>query len=146
MDLSFSSQNAHYAFGKLDRVTIEGIPYQVHMHTEVGYIFSQDDGTGRARQIDHAELARLGSLGRIRAERDFYDSGAAGKRQKKSHVSLTALLGGPQRRVSKREAYCQATIALHSESPLYNSGIDCQIIPHAPKNVVERVSGGRRGL
>lgn len=118
MDLSFSSQNAHYAFGNLDRVTIEGIPYQVHMHTEVGYVFSQDDGTGRARQIDHAELARLGSLGRIRVERDYYDLGAANKRQKKSHVSLNALVGGPQRRMSKREAYCQAAKALHRENKL----------------------------
>ena len=62
---------------------------------------------------------RLGSLGRIRVERDFYDPMAAGKRQKKSHVSLTALMGGPQQRMAMREAYCLAAIALHRAGKLH---------------------------
>ncbi|QCO54684.1 hypothetical protein EOK75_02035 [Pseudorhodobacter turbinis] len=118
MDLSFSSVNAHYAFGKFDRVSIEGISYQVHMRTEVGYILTQDDASGCAKQFPHVELGRLGALGRIRSERDYYDPSAARKRQMKPHVSLSALMGKEKHRVSRKEAYCEAVSELHRENKL----------------------------
>ncbi|MCW3784328.1 Mu transposase C-terminal domain-containing protein [Defluviimonas salinarum] len=115
MDLSFSFENARYAFGKADRVTVEGIPYRVHVETEVGVVFTRDDTTALSAQFSHADLARLGSLGRIRVERDYFDREAARKRQLKSHVSTSALIGRPMRRLTKKDAYCQAALELHHE-------------------------------
>lgn len=118
MNLSFSALNATYAFGKFDRVTIEGISYQVHMRTEAGYVFTQDDASGLAKQFSHAELGRLGALGRIRSERDHYDPIAAQKRLMRPHVSLNALVGKEKHRLSKKEAYCEAVAELHREEKL----------------------------
>lgn len=115
MDLSFSTENARYVFGKFDRVTIDGMPLRLHMETEQGAIFTREDGTGLAQQFLHEELARLGSLGRIRVERDYFDTAAARKRQLKQSVSLAGLTGRQLRRLVRKDAYCLAAIELHQE-------------------------------
>lgn len=115
MNLWFSTANATFVFGTHDRVTIEGIAYQVHMRTEVGQIFTRDDGTGFAKQYSHEELARLGSVGRIRVERDYFNPMAAQKRQMRREISVNALMGGQRRRVTKKEAYCQAFFELRRD-------------------------------
>lgn len=115
MDLSFSTQNARYAFGRLDRVTIDGKAFHIHMETEVGVVMTRDDDTGFSQQFSHVDLARLGSQGRIRVERDYFNPEAARKRQLTQGVSLSTLAGRPLRRFVRKDAYCEAAIELHRE-------------------------------
>ncbi len=115
MDLSFSTDNARYAFGNFDRVTIDGVKFRIHMSTEVGVVMTRDDSTGLSQQFSHEELARLGSLGRIRVERDYFDPEAARKRQLRSHLPTSTLVGRPMRRFTKKDAYCEAALELHRE-------------------------------
>lgn len=65
MNLSFCTENARYAFGCFDRVTINGTAFRLHMETEAGMVMIREDGTGLAKQFSHDDLARLGSQGRI---------------------------------------------------------------------------------
>ncbi len=115
MDLSFNTQNARYAFGSLDRVTIDGMAFHLHMETEVGVVLTREDGTGRSQQFSHDDLARLGSVGRIRVERDYFDPQAARRRQLTQGASLSALVGRPLRRFVRKDAYCEAAIELQRE-------------------------------
>ena len=125
MDLSFSTENASFVFGTYDRIKIEGIAYKVHTRTEVGYVFLRDDGPELAKQYSHQELARLGSVGRIRVERDYYNPMAAQKRQMRREVSISGLMGAPRRRVTKKEAYCEAFYDLRREDPSFKITDSC---------------------
>ncbi|WP_102227002.1 DNA-binding domain-containing protein [Acidimangrovimonas sediminis] len=116
MDLSFSSQNARYAFRPFDRVTIDGMAFRLHMETEVGVALTRDDETGFCQQFSHSDLARLGSLGRIRVERDYFDPEASRKRQLRQSAPLTTLSGRPLRRFVRKDAYCEAAIELNREN------------------------------
>jgi putative transposase len=114
--LTFSTENTRYAFGSFDRVTIDGMAFSVHLETEVGVIMMRDDNTGLSQQFSHEELASLGGRGRIRVERDYFNAAAARKRQLHSHISMSALVGRPHRRITKKDAYCEAAIELHQEA------------------------------
>ena len=115
MDLTFSTENARYAFGTFDRVTIDRMPFRIHMETEVGFVMTRDDNTGLSQQFSHEELASLGSRGRIRVERDYLDPAAARKRMLKPYLSTTAMVGRQKRRLTKKDAYCEAALELHRE-------------------------------
>jgi putative transposase len=115
MDISFNAANARYAFGKFDRVTIDGMPLRLHMDTEQGALFTREDGTGVAQQFSHQELSLLGQQGRILVERDYFNPEAARRRLMRSHVSASALTGRALRRFTKKDAYCEAAKELHSE-------------------------------
>ncbi|NBZ89513.1 DNA-binding domain-containing protein [Stagnihabitans tardus] len=115
MDLSFSNENTRYAFGRFDRVTVDGMAFRLHMEMEVGVVMTQDDDTGFSKQFSHQDLSRLGSLGRIRVERNYFNPAAARKRQLAHGVSLSALSERPLRRFVCKDAYCQAAIDMHRE-------------------------------
>ncbi|WP_411352334.1 Mu transposase C-terminal domain-containing protein [Leisingera aquaemixtae] len=115
MDLSFTSENSRYAFGRFDRVTIDGMAFRLHMETEKGFVMTHDDHEGLARQFSHEELADLGHLGRIRVERDYFNPEAARKRQLTEGVALGALSVRPLRRFVRKDAYCQAALDMHRE-------------------------------
>ncbi|WGW03947.1 transposase [Tropicibacter oceani] len=118
MDLSFSTANARYVFGLLDRVSIDNLPFTVSMETEVGYVMRRDDTTGLCQQFSHEDLARLGQEGRIRVERDYFDPLAACKRLARSETSVSALSDRPLRRLTKRDLYCQVALEMHNEQLL----------------------------
>ncbi|WHQ83245.1 Mu transposase C-terminal domain-containing protein [Tritonibacter mobilis] len=118
MDLSFTTENSRYAFGSFDRVTVDGRAFRLHMETEVGVVMTQDDDTGCSRQFSHQDLSRLGSLGRIRVERNYFNPDAARKRQLAHGVSLSALSGRPLRRFVRKDAFCEAAIDMHRENLL----------------------------
>ena len=71
------------------------------------------DGTELASQFTHEEIARLGSLGRIKNERDYFDPNAAQKRLLHSQASTSALVGRLKRRFEKKDAYCEVALELH---------------------------------
>lgn len=115
MDLSFTTVNSRYTFGRFDRVTVDGMAFRLHMETEVGVVMTQDDDTGCSRQFSHQEISRQGSLSRIRVERNYFHPEAARKRQLAHGVSLSTLSGRPLRRFVRKDAYCQAAIDMHRE-------------------------------
>lgn len=115
MDLSFSFENARYAIGKFDRVTIDGFSYRLHMETEVGFVFIHDDDTQLAQSYTHEEMRQFGSNHDVRVERGYFDPHSAVKRQLHSGASCSSLSGGARTRLSKREAYCQAALDMHRE-------------------------------
>lgn len=113
MDLSFTTENARYVVSKKDRVTIEGVSYRLHQETEVGFVFIRDDDTELAQSFTHEDMRRLGNDHRIRVQRGYFDPRFAIKQQMKSSVSSSAVVGKPKTRMTKREAYSQATLALY---------------------------------
>lgn len=118
MDLSFTNENARYAFGKFDRVTIEGVGYRLHQETEVGLVFVRDDETQLAQQFSHQEMRRLGTKHAIRVERGYFDPNFVLNRQLNMTTAHGGLVGDIKTRVSKREAYCQAALELYHEKRL----------------------------
>lgn len=100
MDLSFTNENARYAFGKFDRVTIEGVAYRLHQETEVGFVFVRDDDTQLAQQLTHEDMQQLGNAHAIRVERGYFDSQFAAKRQLQMGTAIGALVGGIKTRMS----------------------------------------------
>ena len=118
MDLSNStqfSQNARLAISKSDRVTIEGVGYRLHQETEVGFVCLRDDETQLAHQFSHEEMQRLTNAHRIRVERGFFDPEFAAKRKLHASTAYGGLTAGVKTRLSKREAYVQAALEMHSE-------------------------------
>ncbi|MCK0138111.1 DNA-binding domain-containing protein [Aliiroseovarius sp. F47248L] len=115
MDLSFTNENARYAFGKFDRVTIEGVGYWLQRETEVGLVFVRDDETQLAQQFSHEDMQRLDNAHAVRVERGYFDPTFAAKRQLQTSTAHGGLVGGIKTRVSKREAYCQAALEMHHE-------------------------------
>lgn len=115
MDLSFNFDNARYAFGQFDRVTIDGMAFRVHQETEVGFLMVKDDQTSVARQFSHEEIARFVQRKRVRVERDFYSLTGAKKRQMRPHAHASALVGRANRRFTKKEAFCEAALSLHRD-------------------------------
>lgn len=118
MDISFSDNNARYAFGRFDRVTIEGVGYRLHQETEVGFVFVRDDESQLAQQFTHEDMQRLGNAHAIRVERGYFDPHFAAKRQLQMSTAHGSLVGGAKTRVSKKEAYCQAALDMHREGLL----------------------------
>jgi len=115
MDLTFSNENAHYAFGKFDRVTIQGVPRRLHQETEVGLLFVRDDDTELAEHFTHEEMRELGNAHAIRVERGYFDPSFAAKKQLKMSTATGGLVGALKARVGKREAYCQAANDMRRE-------------------------------
>jgi len=118
MDLSFTNENAHYAFGKFDRVTVEGVGYRLHQETEVGFVFVRDDESQLAQQFTHKDMQRLGNAHAIRVERGYFDPHFAVKRHLRMTVADGCLVGSHKTRKSKREAYSEALLEMHSEGLL----------------------------
>ncbi|MCL3881024.1 Mu transposase C-terminal domain-containing protein [Marivita sp. GX14005] len=118
MDLSFTNKNAHYAFGKFDRVTIEGVGYRLHQETEVGLVFVRDDETQLARHFPHQEMQRLGNAHAIRVEQGYFDPRFAAKRQLQMSTAYGGLVSGRKTRVTKREAYAQALLEIYNKGTL----------------------------
>lgn len=118
MDLTFSNDNARYAFGRFDRVTIHGVAYRLHQETEVGVLFVRDGKAEIAQQFTHEELRGLGNAHAILVERGYFDPSYAAKKQLRMGAATGGLVGALKTRVSKREAYCQAAIDMHREGLL----------------------------
>lgn len=118
MDLSFTNENAHYAFGKFDRVTVEGVGYRLHQETEVGFVFVRDDESQLAQQFTHEDMQRLGNAHAIRVERGYFDPHFAAKRQLQMSTAHGGLVGAIKVRTGKKEAYCQAALDMYGEGLL----------------------------
>ena len=115
MELSFTSQNASFAFGQHDRVTIEGARYSVTSRNEEGYVLTRDDGTGLSVQFEHARLSRLASARRIQVERDYYDPRECQRRLRGQTSMVTTMSDKARARVSKKDAYCEAVEKLRRD-------------------------------
>lgn len=112
MDLTFRNENANYAFGKYDRVQIEGTPWTVGPRNEEGYVMTLDDGRGLSRSFSHDQLSRLGGLGRIHVERNYFLPEEARRRLRHSTSLASELNQKPHARVSKRDAYVESFLEL----------------------------------
>lgn len=115
MDLSFRIENANYAFGKYDRVHIEGSPWTVGPRNEEGYVMTLDDSRGLSRSFSHDQLSRLGGLGRIHVERNFFLPDEAKRRLRGSTTLISGLDGRPHARVSKKDAFCEGFLELERD-------------------------------
>ncbi|WP_240608262.1 Mu transposase C-terminal domain-containing protein [Pararhodobacter oceanensis] len=112
MELTFNNSNFRYAFGTYDRVTIEGVPYRPTSHNEVGYVMTMTDETGLSQSFTHTRLSRLGTMGRIRHEPNFYRQGEAEKRLSTSGELISELRVKPRARLSRRSAFVNAFLSL----------------------------------
>lgn len=115
MDLSFTTENARFALGRHDRVTIEGARYSVTGYNEEGYVLTRDDGTGLSTQFTHKQLSRLASDRRIRVERGYFNPQECHRRLKDDTCMVSTLTGKAKARVSKRDAYCEAVEQLRRD-------------------------------
>lgn len=116
MNLSFKTENAHFAFGKYDRVTIEGVSYTVTSHNEEGYVLTRADGNCLSVGFSHRHLSRLASARRIHVERDHYNPTESRRRLSSGGTMISGLSGKSAARLSKRDAYCEAFERLRRES------------------------------
>lgn len=108
MELSFKTDNARFALGQHDRVTIEGASYSVTSRNEEGYVLTRDDGTGLSTHFPHAQLSRLASAKRIHVEHRYFDPAESRRRLKGDTRMVSTLTGKAKARVSKKDAYCEA--------------------------------------
>lgn len=102
MELSFNSSNFHYAFGTHDRVTIEGMPYRPASHNESGYVMTMTDGAGLSKSFTHEQLSRLGSMGRIHQEPNYFRPEEAARRLSSTTGLISALPKKQTARLSRR--------------------------------------------
>lgn len=116
-NLSFDPDRHHYAFGKYDRVTIDGLPYKTvpHGRNEEGWLLELDDGSGRHTSLTHTKLSQLGSMGHIRVERDYYAPETAKRQLLTGGVLISELEPKPAARVTKKSAYVEALLELRRE-------------------------------
>ncbi|SFY45898.1 putative transposase, partial [Paracoccus pantotrophus] len=116
-NLSFDADRHHYAFGKYDRITIEGQIYRTSLYgrNEEGWLLELDDGSGRCSSFTHQELSRLGSMRRIRVEHNFHAPDIAKRRLLTGGALLSELPPKPAARVTKKHAYVQAFLEMERE-------------------------------
>ena len=117
-NLNFDSDRHHYAFGKYDRITIEGQSYRTlpHGRNEEGWLLELDDGSGRCSSFTHQELSRLGSMRRIRVEHNFHAPDTAKRRLLTGGMLISELPPKPAARMIKRDAYVQAFLDMEREN------------------------------
>ena len=116
-NLSFDHGRHHYAFGQYDRLSIEGVPYKIgpHGRNEEGWLLELADGSGRCCSFTHRDLSRLGSMGRIRVERNHYAPETARQRLVTGGALISELAAAPAGRVSKKSAYVEAFLELERQ-------------------------------
>ncbi|SIT12772.1 Mu transposase C-terminal domain-containing protein [Paracoccus saliphilus] len=124
-NLDFDTDRHHYAFGKHDRVTIEGTAYRTAPcgRNEEGWLLEMDDGSGRCCNFRHEELSRLGSMKRIRVEHNFYAPESAKHRLLTGGVLVSELEPKSGARVSKKSAYIEAFLAMESEKRIKRTDV-----------------------
>jgi putative transposase len=108
MELSFTTSNFHYAFGTHDRVTIEGMPFRPVSRNEAGYVMTMTDGTGLSKGFSHEQISRLGSMGRIHQEHNYFRPEETARRLCSTTGLISELSKKPRARLSKRSAYVEA--------------------------------------
>ncbi|EPX76420.1 Mu transposase C-terminal domain-containing protein [Salipiger mucosus] len=118
MDLKFDLDNARYALGTYDRVTIEGIAYRPTSSNEEGYVMATEAGAGLSRQFSHAQLSRLGAKGRLRHDPGYFLPDRAAKRLVASSSLVSELDPKSAARVSKKSAYVEAFRELEAEGKI----------------------------
>ncbi|RDD72235.1 Mu transposase C-terminal domain-containing protein [Paracoccus versutus] len=116
-NLSFDADRHHYAFGKYDRITIEGQTYRTlpHSRNEEGWLLELDDGSGRCGSFTHQELSRLGSMKRIRVEHNFHAPEIAKRRLLTGDVLISELEAKSAARLTKKNAYIEAFLEMERE-------------------------------
>ncbi|MBL3609835.1 Mu transposase C-terminal domain-containing protein [Rhodovulum sulfidophilum] len=129
MELNFNIDNVRYAFGKLDRVHINGMACKVIYHSEEGYVFGADDSEALAHSYSHEQLSRLGAQGRIRVELGYYDPASARKRLVQSASFIDDLPFKTRVRLSKKDAYCEAILELRRDGliKMTDEGLDANM-------------------
>ena len=115
MKLVFDTTRHHYAFGHFDRVKIDGMHWRPVSSNEVGWVFSQADGTGASHQFRHSVLSTLGATQRLRVEQNYFSPIAARQRLDESAVTLSLLSKAQQTRMFERKVWTQAFLELERE-------------------------------
>lgn len=115
MELTFNTSNFHYAFGKHDRVTIEGMPYRPASSNESGYVMTADDGSGLSRAFTRAQISHLGAKGRILQQTNHFRPEEAARRLSATTGLISALPKKQTARLSRRSAYVEAFLSLEKE-------------------------------
>ena len=115
--LTFDPERHHYAFGKYDRVNIDGFPHKTvpHGRNEEGWLLELDDGSGRCTSYDHKTISRLGARGQIHVERDYYAPEPARRRLVHGGQCISELAAAPAARLTKKNAYTKAFLELQGE-------------------------------
>lgn len=115
MTIPTSTTDSRYAFGKYDRILIEGRAYQFVQRTEEGFVLRQDDTSGLCNTFSNEFLARISAAGRLRQEIDYYLPEDA-RRRLTVPISKIAELEPMQRvRHDRRSAYVAAFCELYAE-------------------------------
>lgn len=117
-NLSFDADRHHYAFGKYDRITIEGQTYRTSRYgrNEEGWLLELDDGSGRCSSFTHQELSRLGAMRRIRVEHNFHAPESARQRLLTGGILISELPSKPAARLTKKHAYVEAFLEMEREN------------------------------
>ncbi len=121
MELNFNNTSvatARYAFSTSDQVIIEGTPWRPHSFNELGWVMELSDGSGLCREFSHEQLRRLGSNGRIRHERGFYNPAKAGRRLASTTNLVSSLSKKRRAKHSKRSAWVAAANELRQEGKM----------------------------
>lgn len=109
---------ARYIFSTSDQVTLEGTAYRPHSCNEMGWLMELADGSRLCRDFSHDQLRRLGSAGRLRHDRNFYDPAVATRRLRTSTGLVTALNKKRRALHSKRSAWVAAAMELRREGQM----------------------------
>lgn len=118
MELSFNSSNFHYAFGTHDRVSIEGMSYRPTSHNETGYVMTMTDGAGLSKAFTHEQLSRLGSMGRIHQEPNYFRPEEAARRLSSTTGLISELPKKQTARLSRRSAFVDAFFDLEKQGKI----------------------------
>lgn len=119
-NLSFDNDGHHYAFGRYDRVSIESTAYKISRsialgHNEQGWVLELADGSGCCHDFTHEKLSRLGSMGHIRVERNYYAPETTQFRLTTAGALISELDRAPAARLTKKQAYVEAFLELYQE-------------------------------
>ncbi|MCJ8141048.1 Mu transposase C-terminal domain-containing protein [Falsirhodobacter halotolerans] len=117
-NLTFDTNRHHYAFGKYDRITIEGQIYRTSLYgrNEEGWLLELDDGSGRCSSFTHQKLSRLGSMRRIRVEHNFYAPESSRQRLLTGGILISELSAKPAARLTKKHAYIEAFFEMERQN------------------------------
>ncbi|QCO54443.1 DDE-type integrase/transposase/recombinase [Pseudorhodobacter turbinis] len=121
MELNFNNisvATARYAFSTSDQVVIEGTAWRPHSFNELGWVMELSDGSGMCREFSHEQLRRLGSMGRVRHDRGFYNPAQAGRRLTTTSTLVSSLSKKRRAQHSKRSAWVAAANEMRREGKL----------------------------
>jgi len=115
MTVTSSTTVMRYAFGKFDRILIEGRAYQCVQRTEEGFVLRQDGASGLCETFSNELLARISAAGRLRQEIDHFLPEEARRRLTIPSSKIAELEPVQRARHDRRSAYVAAFYELHAD-------------------------------